>query len=173
VWNFARRVVAPALLSGGEEFNWSYVYAYPTDCLHINKIIPNVEIIQAGDPTNTQSNVMFTKALERAIADLPEVNYEIYNDGTTKVILCNEPAIRIDGRWRITDVNRMTPQFRLTLAMFLASFVAVPLAGATEGPKLRAEALELYAGLLQMANVNNSNEGKQEEATSEYLLARE
>lgn len=174
VWNFARRIAAPAVISGGEEFNWRYVYAIPPDCLRINKVIPNIEIIEApaeGD-TDTTSALQITKALEQVIASLPAVNYQVYNNGTTKVLLCNEPAIRIDYRSRITDPNRMPPQFRTALSMFLASFLAVPLAGATEGPKLRAEALTLYQGILDMANINNSNEGQQEPPESEYILAR-
>jgi hypothetical protein len=171
VWNFARRLVAPALLDE-EAFNWRYVYAYPTDCLSINKIIPNIEIIEAGSAEDDVSCIQWTKALERAIASMPSVNYQVYNNGTTKVLLCNEPTIRLDYRARITDPNRMTPQFRTALAMFLASFIAVPIAGAEQGKIFRGEALEIYTGLLSMANINNSNEGKQEEPESEYILAR-
>jgi hypothetical protein len=175
VWNFSRRIVALAQLSEEEVFNWRYVYAYPVDCLHINRVIPNIQLIESDDgtggivsPTSTRMN----DPLANRLAQIPSVEYMVMNNGTTKVIVCNEPNARIDFRARIIDVNRMTEEFRMALAALIASFIAVPIAGVKDGMALKKEAQTLYSVMVNDAGINNSNEGFKLPAESDYVTCR-
>lgn len=174
VWNFARRITALAVLSDQTVFNWRYVYAYPTDCLHIGKVIPNIELVTpADDGTDTSpTSLRLNDELNRWLASIPEIDYEVMNNGTTKIIVCNEPNARIDYRSRVTDVNRFTSEFRMALASLIAARIAVPLAGVGEGRKLKEDALNEYFNWIGSAGVNNGNEGHQTEPESEFITVR-
>jgi hypothetical protein len=173
IWNFARRISALALLADETVFNWRYVYAYPTDCLHITKVIPNIELVRAAEEGDeSPTSMRLNDELWQWLAKIPSVPYEVMNNGTTKIIVCNEPDARISYRSRITDVNRFTPQFQIALSSLIASFIAVPLAGVGEGRKLKQDALDSYAGIVNMANINNSNEGYTAEPDSDFVTCR-
>lgn len=175
VWNFARRIAALAQLSNETVFNWRYVYAYPTDCLHIVKIIPNIQLVESDDGSGGSISPVAARMNEplwTRLAQIPAIEYEVMTTGSTQIIVCNEPAARILYRSKITDPNKMPTQFRAALALYLASYIAIPLAGETIGKSLRAEALLLYRETLLNAEISNVNEGYKEPAESEYITVR-
>src|SRR5688500_4621637 len=44
-WGFNHALVALAELEDVEVFNWAHAWTYPSDCLHINKLIRNLEAV--------------------------------------------------------------------------------------------------------------------------------
>jgi hypothetical protein len=174
VWNFARRIIALAVLDE-EVFNWRYVYAYPVDCLHINNVIPDIELIASATDTEgfvSPVAMRMDDPLARKLAQMPKVPYQVMNNGATRIVVCNEPNARIDYRAKVTDVNRMTQEFRMGLASLIASNIAVPIAGVKDGLALKKEALQMYGMYVTDASINNSNEGYKEPAESEYITCR-
>lgn len=152
-WQFAHKVKSLSLLTL-ESFEYKYVYAYPSDCLKINKLLLNYQ--QGRDVFGASE----------------KVEYEIQNIDDTKVIVSDHPDLRIDYRAKIKDPNLFTTQFVMTLAHLLASEIAVPIVGAEMGRSLRSDSFQIYQRYLNAAIASNSNERHIRTPESEFITVR-
>lgn len=168
-WGFARKTVALAVLAEEDVFNWVYVYQYPTDCLHIERLILNFEEFTAIDGAQRTRHFedIYTPDLNA------QVKYEVQNiEGVKgKVILANEPDLRALYRFRVTDPNKYSPALIETLAAYLASKLAVPIVGADAGRSLRKDAFDEYQMLLGAAIQSSMNQGYDSPRDSEFIQA--
>jgi hypothetical protein len=153
-WSFAHAVKPLSLLTL-ESFSWGYVYQYPTDCLRVNKLIPNLKGVR--DDTFGYEG---------------KVEYEIQNIDDVKVIVSDLAELRIDYRMLVTDPNKFTNQFKLTLAYLLASGIAVPIVGAEMGRQLRSDSYQIYTQYLAAASASNSNQQRSVVPESEFITIR-
>ena len=171
-WNFSQKISALALLTD-EIFNWAYTYSYPTDCLKINNIIPNISVVTptGGAGSSTASRLNDTRIPN--LDNLPKVEYKVMLNGSDKkVIVCNEAEARIYYRAKVTNPTLFDNQVVGAISHLLASHLAIPIAGAKEGRAMRDDELSLYSGYINSAGINNANEGHQDEPDSDWILAR-
>lgn len=167
-WQFARKVDALALTTI-DSFNWSYTYAYPSDCLKINRLLLNIEGVAAG--TNDTVSRYYRSGDPRI--DLQTaVEYEIQNASGEKVIVANDAQLRADYVSRVEDPNLYDDQFILALSHLLAAELAIPLAGADLGSALRKENFQLYQNYINAALTSDFNEQHKDTADSDFITVR-
>lgn len=164
-WGFSNKVVPLALLTA-TQFNWKYAYAYPTDCLYINKLVPNYETFAQG-----VSNPY--DVLSPNNPDLTQgVPYKVTTIDGVKAIVSNSADLRIDYRSRVTNTNLFDMQFVQALSQLIASEVAIPIVGAETGRALRKDALSLYQAYLASATADSMNQRYSSVQDSEFITVR-
>lgn len=167
-WNFSHKVDVLAVLADVDVFNWVYSYQYPSDCLHVNKLILNFEEFgSTGDGVTRSRHIedVYSPDLER------QVKYKVFNVDNNRVIGANEPGLKIDYRMKITDPNLFDNLFIQTFSWLMSAELSVPLVGAETGRQLRADALTMYNKYLNEAVANNMNESYTEPRDSEFINA--
>lgn len=173
-WNGSHKLATLAVLDNDtyDVFNWVYAYAYPTDCLHINRLVPNYEA-NASTADGLAWRPEYHQDMINQAVSAANVPYEIFNLDGTKVIASNDKELRVDYRARITDTELFSPQLVLALSYHLATHLAVPIIGADAGRAMRADALNLYQDAINQAKVSNLNEaGAGPQRESEYVTVR-
>lgn len=164
-WKFAHKL-APAALLVDTVFNWKYAYQYPADCLHINRLVLNVELF---------STAMLHRfdAYDVTLPDIrKQVDYDVFNINGNRVITSNEAELRIDYRSRVTDPNLFDSQFIMALSWLMAAELAVPVVGAETGRAFRKDALSMYSSLISAAAASNGNQRYSAPVESEFVTAR-
>lgn len=167
-WQFARRVEPLAVLDI-EVFNRVYAYQYPSDCLHINRLILNLEEVDSNSVDaisryrdNTLPRFNFNQ----------QVEYDIRIIDGDRVITSNEKELRADYRVRIEDPNLYSSDFIMALSYLLSAELAIPIVGAEQGRALRAESLQIYQQYVDSAVANNQNEQYALPPDSEFITVR-
>ena len=167
-WGFNTKVAPLALLATVDIFNWSYAYQYPSDCLHVNKLILNIEAYAQGD------GITRLRYPGEVIPDLErQVKYDVMNESNNKVIVANEPDLRINYRATITDPNLFDRTFIIALSWLMASELAIPVAGGETGRALRSDALKIYQSYLSSAVAADLNQEFVEQPESEFIQVRQ
>jgi hypothetical protein len=169
-WQFAS-AIKPLSLLIEEIFGWGYVYQYPTDCLRINRIIPDFSLVDSVD----RSSVVYYRnndELAPQLGRIPSVEYKIFNSSGNKVITANYPDLRIDYRVAITDPTLFSADFTLALSHLLASHLAIPIVGVDKGVPLRRESMEIYQRYLNSGIVNEMNEQHTNIPDSDFITIR-
>lgn len=169
-WQFAGSIRPLAVLTT-TVFNWAYVYQYPSDCLRINRVIPDYEEINQDNRTSG----LFYPYRDADVykpSPVPTVEYKVFNVDGNKVIVSQFPNLRIDYRRRITDPTIFSLNFTMALSHLLAAELAVPIAGVELGRALRSDSLTMYESYLSAGVANELNEQKEEIAESEYISIR-
>ena len=159
-FNFSRKVVGLALLSNVSVFNWVYAYQYPPDCLFVEKMIRN--------------NALYSVSVNdlRSASILDSVDHEVMMAGTVKVILANEPQLRIKYRSRVTNYELFDPIFVQAFTRLLAANIAVHIIGVKEGRAIKSDMLNEYEVYISQSVSDDTNEQYREPAASEFELAR-
>lgn len=168
-WSFSS-VIEGLALRDLTVFNWLYVYQYPSDCLFIDKLIPDVTLFSSTDGV-----AYHNRELELARSELARhrVTYKVMIINGDKVIVSNEPRARAEYRKRIVDVTRYTPEFIEAFTRLLGSKIAVPIVGVKEGRALKSDLLKEYTAYVDAGTANEFNEQHEEEPPmSEFELAR-
>lgn len=138
---FARKQVALAL-STDTVTGWSFVYAYPADCLDA------IEIYN-----------------EASAKDEDKIPFEIAAGSAlnTKVILTEQELAELIYTAKVTNTSVYDNLFTEALAWKLASYLAMPLKG---DDKLRAQTGQAYSIAVGIAKSKTKNEGWREADTS-------
>jgi hypothetical protein len=136
-WNFATKTAALALKSE-TPVEWAYCYAYPADCMVIRKLFAEGNLRQYTDP--------IPHAVELAADD-------------SKAILTNLDVARIQYTVKNENVNQYSAHFRTALSWYLASEIAIPIAGVSKGRVLADRAAQGYVNAINAAMSANANEG--------------
>lgn len=164
-WGFAHKQDALAVLTD-DIFNWLYSYQYPSDCLYINRLIPNYELFVSG----------VSRPADILGAVLPDLNkqvaYQIFNVNGNRVIAANEPSLRIDYRARVTDPNLFDPTCIEAMSWLLSAELAIPIVGGEAGRSLRVDALNMYKSYLSSAAADNQNQRYSAPLDSEFVTIR-
>lgn len=165
-WGF-NTVIAPLALLTDTVFNWLYVYQYPTDCLRINRLIPNYEYFSSNALSTPLSNLgVVSPDLNRS------VEYKRMLIGTNRVIVSNEQNARAEYRILIDDPNVYDPAFIMAMSWLLAADIAIPIVGGEAGRSLRSDALTMYQRYLGDASASNMNQRYSAPRDSEFVTAR-
>jgi hypothetical protein len=162
-WQFAHKLKPLSLLTD-EVFNWRYAYQYPSDCLYINYLVPEVE----GVDHSVNSRYSYPDDLMIN----SQVKYEVININNNRVIVSNTPNLRIDYRANITNPNLFTTSFIMALSHLIAAEVAISIAGVEKGTPLRNQSLQIYEAYLTNAVSNNANEQYTSIEESEFVTVR-
>jgi hypothetical protein len=174
-WGFNTRVIALAQYSSSNIFNWPYMWAYPSDCLHLNYLIRN--ITEASEDTSNSSAVALRfeddHRQHRPSVD-PPVEYDVFFDQSqgNKVIGTKESGLRANYRAQIDDPNVYTTDFKLALSYLLGSMIAVPIVGEERGSKLEVRCLQLYSAFIDKAKTKANNQKHYRQKESEYIRVR-
>lgn len=147
LWGFARKRKTLAEVDSSLPDNgWSYIYAYPSDCLaarHIYTPIPDGDAIP----------------YERCI-----------DSSGTQLILTDQPEAVLVYTARVTDLTRCDPIFIEALSWKLAAEVAIPL---TQNSSLTQMAFKEYQSVLSRARTADANEGQaRKEGLADWLKVR-
>lgn len=151
-WRFAHKTQALALLDTTHP-EWTYVYAYPSDCLRAKYILPASDVI--NDRTVYYHLEDF--GLDQRYR---KVTFEVGMDpdGSGRVILTNKEEAYLAYTAKQTDTTVFTADFVEALSWYLAAFIAIPLVGPETGRKLREDSLKLYEMTIKTAAANDANE---------------
>jgi hypothetical protein len=173
-WGFNTTIAGLAELSGVTLFNYAYVWSYPSDCLHINYLIRNIEEVSAQAstfrviPGDIHDNLRHTNPSVN-----PPVEYDVFNHATHgKIIGTIESELRAHYRTDITDTSLFSIDFELALGYMLGSMIAIPILGTERGSEMRDACLALYTGFVNKAKAKASNEQHRGQQESEYITVR-
>lgn len=164
-WGFSHAIEPLAQLTEVTVFNWAYVWLYPTDCLHINRCIRNLQHTPAGDGTRWFPGM---RAEEMIVEDMPAVEYQVAYADDQRVITTREPEVRIDYRRRVEDPNLYPADFRIALSFLLGSYLAVPIIGVRDGAAMKRECIMQYEMYRAKASANAGNEQQRSRSRSKY-----
>lgn len=132
-WNF-NRVTRPLSMSGTPPSRWAHSYAYPSDCLKVRRLDFGGWSWAWPDPV---------------------IPFEIASDGTNQFLYCNETVAEAVLLQRVTDPNRFSAPFVLTLADSLAAAIAYPI---TQKRDVAAQLQQVAAARLEKAMADGANE---------------
>ncbi len=122
-WSFTLRRTGLPLVSNPSNA-WAFAYALPSDCLKVVRVLETGGDDDAeGAPYNIEGDVLFT------------------DQETAEVVYCRD----------VTDVNRFSPTFLVSLSFLLASYLAGPIIKGAEGTKV-ADAMRQRSGVLGSAS---------------------
>lgn len=145
-WQFAKRQTGLALLTTTVD-GWDYLYSYPTNCAKIRRIY----------------------IAENYDAD-EESPFELFNQSGVLVVACNLENAKAEYTALVTDTTLFDASFEGALVYALAAELAIPLTGDL---KRRQMMLQLYAGVLPLAQLATSTErSKQPAYKSSYAKGR-
>jgi hypothetical protein len=136
-WNFASKSVAIAQLSE-EPIEWAFAYTYPADALTIRKLMASSNLRHYTDPTEWEIGLL---------------------SDDTKAILTNLDVAYAKYTKKVTNVNQFSTHFITALGWYLASEIAIPIAGVGKGRVLADRALQGYMNAIKAAYAVNANEG--------------
>lgn len=167
VWSF-NRSIRPLAAVTTEIFNWSYVYAYPVDCLKIRRLIGEYEELPVG------GSDVISRSLDERVRppNRQQVPYEVFAASGGRVIAANMPNLRVDMAIKITDPNLFDDDFILALSHLLAAEIAVPIVGSELGDQLRVRELQLYESYMANSVVDDLNDSYLEPVESEFVTVR-
>lgn len=163
-WNFSTKIVALALRTD-TVFNWRYVYNYPSDCLRVDKLIPNYEMF--GDGVQAR----YPGEINRIDLDA-QIPHRVLTVGGDKVIVANQPDLRLEYRSRVEDPTLFSASFVLMIGHYLAADMATVIVGAENGKSLKQENLAMYQALIDNSVANDRNEGYTATLESEFITIR-
>lgn len=167
-WNFARKRLTLALISGETYSGWDYAYTYPTDCL---------KALEIYNPLTTQTYTdgeyvsgQLIESMVKVKSD--KIKFEIaVDEGKSKrVLLTGREDAELIYTARIEDSNLYDPSFVDAVTWRLAADLASPLKGRLE---LQSQMMRVYEFKLGRARQANANEGFEPPGgVSSYVTAR-
>lgn len=144
-WSFAlvRSALAP-LVQDNVHSAWAYSYAYPANCLAMQKVLPPdaTDDVAAG---GAQYAAPF--------------RVESREDGAVVVLTNTEQAVGVYMR-RVEDTSKFPPLFSDSLAWLLASYLAGPLVKGAAGRAAAADANQAFQAALAAASRTDANQQK-------------
>lgn len=180
-WSFARKTVVLetlALLSDDPMpdgmYPWAVKYAYPTDCLRINYILPPPILTDGAIAPDVSGGPLFTNGWmmpSRSWRFLPAYDTDPdAEDAPRKVLLSNLPDAYGVYVVDVEDTTIFDPSFEVALSAALAYKLVIPLTG-NAGMKSGFQAIAQAE--LTAARVKNSNEAiSSSDHTPDWIAVR-
>jgi hypothetical protein len=166
-WGFARSIRELALLSSVKIFNYAYAYQYPSDAMRINKLMMSWdEVTNDSAPSLRYHDDLFPGMRKTKVV------YEIFHNNGTRVIAANDIDLRVDYNVVVEDPNLFSTSFIFAVSHLLASNLAIPLIGTTEGRLLRNDELQLYTKYIDSAVAADANQSYTPIPDSDYITVR-
>ena len=148
-WKWAQKRIALADV-GDPPQDWEYRYAYPSDCLKANEVVP-----AAG---------------ERNVADPIPFELIVGDDLKTIHIVSDSSDVVLRYTARVEVSTLFDASFVQMLAAYLASQLAFPLTGKKD---IKNDMLSIYDGIRHDAWATDRNEGERDQdRNAEWLTAR-
>lgn len=148
-WNFATKIEALAKLVDAVPFGWTYIYAFPANCLSIQRLF-NESTALSPNPARFRELVAPTSGGRALVADI-DLAYAEFT-------------------YRVTDTTQYPPAFVKALAHKLAADLALPL---TADKQIANGMEQKYQALVSEAKrMNYSEVLPKDNRTSKYLDAR-
>lgn len=170
-WQFAESI-KPLSPRTDEVFGWTYVYQYPSDCLRINRLIRNFSAVESRQPGQSDvSSRLYDPLMTQPNLDHP-IEYRVMNLDGNKVVVSNEPNLRIDYNKKVADVNLFDNDFIMALSHLIASNVSMSVVAGELGRQMKVDNLQLYSSYIDSALANNGNEQYHTPVDSEYVTVR-
>jgi hypothetical protein len=149
-WPFATKFEVLGLVEEDPNIEWQFSYRYPTDCLHVRKIL------SGNRNDNRQSRVP----------------YRIAIDSSGKLIFTDMQDAELEYTCLIDNPEHFPSDFTLMLSYRLASHVAPRVTGQDEY-KMGDKAMQKYMMELSKAKARSINEEQSEEVPdSEFISGR-
>lgn len=154
-WPFAQRAVALAAAAGQTFPGWQYVYGYPSGALKIQHVTDE-QGVRLARSSIFAPDYVYTQVHPALFTGQP---YEVAlgSDGTTKVILTDQPDAYAIYTAQVTDPTVLPMDFVSALAWKLASEIALPLQAP---PGAADRALNAYSAFVSRAKANGLNESQ-------------
>lgn len=166
-WQFAT-AVKPLSLLVHDLHQWAFTYQYPSDCLFINAVRPDLTAVTV----DTRAQYSYTREIDHRDPAKITVPYEVQNLDGVKVIGTNYPNVRIDYRVKIEDPNLFSNNFTLALSHLLASTIAVSIIGVDKGAPMSNAMMQRYSYYLSAGVANELNEQEDDIPESDYITVR-
>ncbi len=138
-WAFAGKDQSLALLEE-QPAEWAFAYAWPSDCL--------------------EPRYLFIGGTRAALND--PIQYEVHisaSDGQRQILTELEDAC-LKYTFRQVDTNKFSAHFIETLSWYVASQIAIPVAGAERGRELRSDSLQIYNSVVGAAIATDASQGE-------------
>src|SRR5580765_826945 len=141
-WNFNRSYFPLAPLGGYIPSQWTFKYAYPSDCIAVRAIVPP----GVKSPTIRQ-RILFEVASEIAAG----------HSTPTKILYADQADAIARISNFVSDVSLLDSTAVIAQSYILASFIATPL---TVKPTIAESNRRAYTSIIQQAVANNFKEGE-------------
>lgn len=150
-WPFTTKFEALGLVEEDPTDEWGYSYRYPSDCLHIRRVLSGLR------NDNRQSRVPF----------------KLGRDDTGTLIYTDMDDAEIEYTVREEDTSRYPSDFTIALSYKLA-FYCAPRLAAGDPFGLRQTAAQMYqVTVAKAANNALAEEQAEEDPASEFIRGRE
>lgn len=156
-WNFARRVVALAMLDEDPPPGWGYIFAYPSDCL---KALRVTDVYGARVPISPAFGWYVDLQGRWSLPiGMPKIPYQIMQSTSgQKAVVCDLAEPFLFYTTRVFDLNLFDATAVLLLSRKLACEIVSPMTG---GDIRRLQAMQsLYAVERAKAGAANLNEAQ-------------
>lgn len=185
-WNFAKKTAVLGLLKSApgtpsnpdaatewsDEFPappWLYEYSYPSDCLMIRFLVPQVQTGVTGVPLTTANGGMYPYVM--GPAQRFEIASDLVDSVQRTVILTNQYQAIASYTLRVTNENLFSNSFTDAFSAALAAKLAMALTGDKELSKIQYTLANQY---LMEARATDGNEGLTViDQQAEWILARD
>jgi len=148
-WAFATQIVALAEIANETVTGWDYLYAYPSNCLRVRKVINSATSL-TEEPPKFRELLSPTTSAKALASDLESASAEF--------------------TYKVTDTTLYDSAFVSAFSYLLAAKLAQTLTGNTQ---LAGQMMNIYMALVSDARRLNSTEDNDKPHTSSpYLDAR-
>lgn len=166
-WNFASAILPLAPLANITVPGWTYVYAYPVDCLQAR------QVCDAGGARTTLNDVLGGQGFSFPYSELyqggypniamPKVPFKVLSVGTStggvqRVLVTDMPNAYLVYTLDITDTGQFDAGFVDALEWLIGSEVAGPFLGAPAGQQVAEACGKYYRNNVLNARAQNLNE---------------
>lgn len=164
-WAFAVRRVALTALAESPTTSWAYAYGVPADALQPFTVLPPEATDDYMAPP-ASSTGLDVDSLGLSPQKVP-VQFQVEDDGFgNRILLANVEDAVLRYTARVVDVGSYSAQFKTALSYMLASKLAGPLVGGSEG-RLVAERM---LGLAQLwVNKATQHDGTQRQIQPQHI----
>lgn len=170
-WKCANKI-APLALLEETPHEWLYSYGYPSDALSIRRILPSEVAIDNYDRMRLYQLEYFGTNLEKVMNDPIQYEIGINSDGS-QVIWTNQESAYAAYTLNQTVATLFPSAVVTGIAHYLASLIAVPIAGRDEGREIMKDQLALYDVTMKAAEANNMFERfKMQQRESDMITVR-
>lgn len=134
-WGFATKTQSLSLVASNPTTEWNYSYAYPSNCMRINKIL-------SGTSFDTRES---------------RIDYRKVNNGSQVLLYCNLASAVAEFVEYTEDTTLYPVDFKMGFSFLLAYFIC-PSLSKGDPFKIKNEMYNQYLNIISRAKANELNE---------------
>jgi len=146
-WPFATKFLALGLIEEDPNEEWAFSYRYPSDCLKIRRLL-------SGSRNDSRQS---------------RIPYKIGQDTTGSLIYTDLPNAELEYTVKISDVERLPPDFTIAFSFLLSSYIIPRLLGSDRFNMVQ-RALQLYQMEVTSAQASAANEEQADQEVESQLI---